>query len=102
MRATEHAVFCRMRNVKTQLESEFAQCNGPYDAIRFLLHIQSVFFGYPCSAMGTDFCCRDPDYHYWQDKFHEAGHFSMTAQALGLLGIPSSRVSVLLEHISGG
>ena len=93
MRATEHAVFCRMRSVKTQLESEFAQCNGPYD---ILLHIQSGFFGYPCNAMGTDFCCGDPDYHYWQDKFHETDHFSMTAQALGPLGIPSSRVSVLL------
>ena len=37
MRATEHAVFCRMRSVKTQLESEFAQCNGPYD----------IFVAYP-------------------------------------------------------
>ena len=51
--------------------------------VTFLLHIQSGLFGYPCNAMGTDFCCGDPDYHYWQDKFHETGHFSMTAQALG-------------------
>ena len=37
MRAREHAVFCRMRRAKTQLDSEFAQCNGSYD----------IFVAYP-------------------------------------------------------
>ena len=44
MRATEHAVFCRMRSVKTQLESEFAQCHGPYDAICCFCCISKVDF----------------------------------------------------------